>query len=90
MFYHSLPAPLKADQHREALDMEAKYARKLANMAVLARHLADMVADAILELCRDEIGQYIKQGPLDEPARSERNGLVLAFNLFAPGGDGKE
>lgn len=36
---------LKESDGRAAADMERKYAAKLANMAVMVRHLADQVAE---------------------------------------------
>lgn len=47
---------------------------------------AETIAENILEMCWDEVNQWIKTGPLPEPAHSERNGLILATNTLHPHG----
>lgn len=49
----------------------------------------DTIAEAILQLCWDEINQWIKTGDLGEPANSERNGLILAANMLHPDAAGE-
>lgn len=44
----------------------------------------ETIAEAVLQLCWDEINHYIRTGPLGEPAHSERNGLILAANMIHP------
>lgn len=75
----------------ERLRAPARLSDKLGGK--LPRSILDEAADEIerlraavmaeREACMAAINAYIKQGELPEPAHSERNGMIITYNLLA-------
>jgi len=70
---------IKAEAERDAVQANLEQTSKWLQGAHLEM---GRIRAKTIEECWNGINKYIKQGPLDEPAHSERNGLVMAANII--------